>query len=138
MSTVKTNSPTMLEFLAWMEGAHRPYTVRQIAEASGISVSRVRDCCQKMRHLGVLANMAAVSTGPGEYILSSKVDKKQATPPPHRASCFEGPPMEWKYAQPARKGATDHESIPSRRADGYKPHMPMMLMGSGVRGEAGR
>ena len=35
---------------------------------------------------------------------------------------------------PVRPGAADHESVPSRRADGLVAHRPLMCMGSGVRG----
>lgn len=134
MTSVNTKSPTMIAFLEWMESAHRPYTIKEIAEGSGLSFSQVRDCCQKMRHVGVLANMMPISNQPGEYILASKLPKKDEPKATHRASCFEGPAHKWTYATPARVGAMDHERIPSRRADGLVKHQPMMLMASKVKG----
>jgi hypothetical protein len=46
----------------------------------------------------------------------------------------DGKNYQWKFATPARAGATDHENVPSRRHDGLHKHKPMMLMASKVRG----
>ena len=123
----------------FLKTAKKPYSRQEMCEILGIDFEKMGCIISTLRAREKIENISTGDRRSAKYVAcykpKPKPEVKPDVAPPIRYVPRE--PLKLNSQTPARVGATDHESIPSRRADGYKPHMPMMLMGSSVRGVSG-
>lgn len=134
--TEQVGAATKGRIEAFLQSASRPHSRAEIAKACWIHESTAGHVLNDMVMRGIVWNTTQARNQLSYYILESKRDKKE---PVKNERHVPTEVYRWSYAAPARAGAADHEDIPSRRADGFVKHQPMMMMASKVKGgESGR